>query len=120
MKYTDKDYKKFNIDLSNCYTFDDVVVATVKGSVENGAPISVYMLCEYDKCMMHNTIKEMFDAIFSVGNTIYFSNDGVKVTNTEPIKLNDGESVRVENGNVVIKKASLIKRFWNWITRKNK
>ena len=48
MKYTDKDYKKFNIDLSNCYTFADVVVATVRGCVENGAPISVYMLCEYD------------------------------------------------------------------------
>lgn len=120
MKYTDTDYKKFNIDLSDCYTFDDVVVATVKGSVENGAPISVYMLCEYNKCVTRETIKNMFDAIFSVGNTIYFSNDGVQVTNTKPVELNDGESIRVENGNVVIKKSSLIKRFWNWITRKNK
>ena len=39
MKYTKKDYAKFNIDLSKCETYDDVVICTVEGNINNGAPM---------------------------------------------------------------------------------
>ena len=40
-KYTQKDYIKNNIDLSNIETFDDYIVATVEGNVKNGNQVDV-------------------------------------------------------------------------------
>ena len=47
MKYTKKDYAKFNIDLSKCETYDDVVICTVEGNINNGAPIDKHMFAQY-------------------------------------------------------------------------
>ena len=107
MKYTKKDYAKFNIDLSKCETYDDVVICTVEGNINNGAPIDKHMFAQYCDIVENDAINNFLNEAFSTGTALNFSNGDCNIT-------------KVRNGQVVIKKASLIKRLWNWVTRKNK
>lgn len=120
MKYTSKDYAKYNIDLSKCETFDDIIVATIEGNVKNGAPLDKHMFDLYVAIMTHDAIQDMLDTVLAIGNTINITNNGIEICKSTPIKLGKNEVARVENGEVVIRKSSLVRRFWNWITRKNK
>lgn len=120
MKYTKKDYAKFNIDLSKCETYDDVVICTVEGNINNGAPIDKHMFAQYCDIVEKDAINEFLNEAFSAGTALNFSNGDCNITKVSAVELKEGESLKVENGQVIIKKASLIKRLWNWITRKNK
>ena len=120
MKYTKKDYAKFNIDLSKCETYDDVVIYTVEGNVNNGAPIDKHMFEQYCGIVEKDAINDFLNEAFSTGTAFNFSNGDCNISKVSAFELKDGESLKVENGQVVIKKASLIKRLWNWVTRKNK
>ena len=120
MKYTKKDYAKFNIDLSKCETYDDVVICTVECNINNGAPIDKHMFAQYCDIVENDAINNFLNEAFSAGTAFNFSNKDCNITKVSAVTLNEGESIKVENGNVVIKKASIIKRLWNWVTRKNK
>lgn len=120
MKYTKKDYAKFNIDLTKCETYDDVVICTVEGNINNGAPIDKHMFAQYCDIVEKDAIDNFLNEAFSAGTAFNFSNKDCNITKVSAVTLNEGESIKVENGNVVIKKASLIKRLWNWVKRKNK
>lgn len=120
MKYTKKDYAKFNIDLSKCETYDDVVTCTVEGNINNGAPIDKHMFAQYCDIVEKDAINNFLNEAFSAGTAFNFSNKDCNITKVSAVTLNEDEYIKVENGNVVIKKASLIKRLWNWVTRKNK
>ena len=120
MKYTKKDYAKFNIDLTKCETYDDVVICTVEGNINNCAPIDKHMFAQYCDIVEKDAINNFLNDAFSAGTAFNFSNKDCNITKVSAITLNEGESIKVENGNVVIKKASLIKRLWNWVTGKNK
>ena len=120
MKYTKKDYAKFNIDLSKCETYDDVIICTVEGNINNDAPIDKHMFAQYCDIVEKDAINNFLNEAFSAGTAFNFSNKDCNITKVSAVTLNEGESIKVENGNVVIKKASLIKRLWNWVTGKNK
>lgn len=120
MKYTKKDYAKFNIDLTKCETYDDVVICTVEGNINNCAPIDKHMFAQYCDIVEKDAINNFLNEAFSEGTAFNFSNKDCNITKVSAVTLNKGESIKVENGNVVIKKASLINRLWNWVTRKNK
>lgn len=120
MKYTKKDYAKFNIDLSKCERYDDVVIYTVEGNVNNGAPIDKHMFEQYCGIVEKDAINDFLNEAFSTGAAFNFSNGDCNITKVSAVELKDGESLNVENGQVIIKKTSLIKRLWNWVTRKNK
>lgn len=112
MKYTKKDYAKFNIDLSECETYDDVVICTVEGNVNNGAPIDKNMFAQYCSIVKNNAITDFLSEAFVSGTTINFSNGDISISKDSMLNI-DGKQFTV-------KKDSLIKRLWNWVTRKNK
>lgn len=103
-KYTQKDYIKNNIDLSNIETFDDYIVATVEGYVKNGNPVDKWMFRQYKLIIAHKSNEELINDALSFSDTIYNKE-------SEPETKTISETV---------KKASFFKRMWNNITRKNK
>lgn len=103
-KYTQKDYIKNNIDLSNIETFDDYIVATVEGNVKNGNPVDKWMFRQYKLIIAHKSNEELINDALSFSDTIYNKE-------SEPETKTISETV---------KKASFFKRMWNSITRKNK
>lgn len=103
-KYTQKDYIKNNIDLSNIETFDDYIVATVEGNVKNGNPVDKWMFRQYKLIIAHKSNEELINDALSFSDTIYNKE-------SEPETKTISETV---------KKASFFKRMWNGITRKNK
>lgn len=103
-KYTQKDYIKNNIDLSNIETFDDYIVATVEGNVKNGNPVDKWMFRQYKLIIAHKSNEELINDALSFSDTIYNKE-------SEPETKTISETV---------KKASFFKRVWNSITRKNK
>lgn len=112
MKYTKKDYAKFNIDLSKCETYDDVVICTVEGNVNNGAPIDKHMFAQYCDIVEKDAINDFLSEAFVNGTTINFSNGDVSISKDSAFNINGKQ--------FTVKKTSLIKRLWNWVTRKNK
>lgn len=103
-KYTQKDYIKNNIDLSNIETFDDYIVATVEGCVKNGTPVDKWMFRQYKLIIAHKSNEELINDALSFGNTIDKQESAIDTKTT-----NDSA-----------KKASFFKRVWNSLTRKNK
>lgn len=73
MKYTKKDYAKFNIDLSKCETYDDVVICTVEGNINNGAPIDKHMFAQYCDIVENDAINNFLNEAFSTGTALNFS-----------------------------------------------
>ena len=120
MKYTKKDYAKFNIDLSKCETYDDVVICTVEGNINNGAPIDKHMFAQYCDIVERDAVDEFIADMFDPDKDVSAKDVDANIFKLNTISLNEGESLKVENGNIIVKKPSAIKRFWNWITRKNK
>ena len=103
-KYTQKDYIKNNIDLSNIETFDDYIVATVEGNVKNGNPVDKSMFRQYKLIIAHKSNEELINDALSFSDTTY----------------NKESKPKTETGNETVEKASFFKRVWNSITRKNK
>lgn len=103
-KYTQKDYIKNNIDLSNIETFDDYIVVTVEGNVKNGNPVDKWMFRQYKLIIAHKSNEELINDALSFSDTTYNKE-------SEPETKTISETV---------KKASFFKRMWNNITRKNK
>lgn len=103
-KYTQKDYIKNNIDLSNIETFDDYIVATVEGNVKNGNPVDKWMFRQYKLIIAHKSNEELINDALSFSDTTY----------------NNGSEPETKTTNEAVKKTSFFKRIWNNITRKNK
>lgn len=101
-KYTQKDYIKNNIDLSNIETFDDYIVATVEGNVKNGNPIDRWMFKQYKLIIAHKSNEELINDVLSFSDTIY----------------NKGSEPKTETENETVKKASFFKRMFNIFKRK--
>lgn len=101
-KYTQKDYIKNNIDLSNVETFDDYIVATVEGYVKNGNPIDRWMFKQYKLIIAHKSNEELINDVLSFSDTIY----------------NKGSEPKTETENETVKKASFFKRMFNIFKRK--
>lgn len=101
-KYTQKDYIKNNIDLSNIETFDDYIVATVEGNVKNGNPVDKWMFRQYKLIIAHKSNEEPINDVLSFSDTIY----------------NKGSEPKTETENETVKKASFFKRMFNIFKRK--
>lgn len=101
-KYTQKDYIKNNIDLSNIETFDDYIVATVEGYVKNGNPVDKWMFEQYKSIITFNAMRDLVNDAFELGNTIY----------------NKENEVETKTENNSIKKDSFLKRMFNIFKRK--
>lgn len=101
-KYTQKDYIKNNIDLSNVETFDDYIVATVEGNVKNGNPVDRWMFKQYKLIIAHKSNEELINDVLSFSDTIY----------------NKGSEPKTETENETVKKASFFKRMFNIFKRK--
>lgn len=101
-KYTQKDYIKNNIDLSNIETFDDYIVATVEGNVKNGNPIDKWMFEQYKLIIANKSNEELINDALSFSDTIY----------------NKESEPKTETENETVKKASFFKRMFNIFKRK--
>lgn len=101
-KYTQKDYIKNNIDLSNIETFDDYIVATVEGYVKNGNPIDRWMFKQYKLIIAHKSNEELINDVLSFSDTIY----------------NKGSEPETKTTNEAVKKTSFFKRMFNIFKRK--
>lgn len=112
-KYTQKDYIKNNIDLSNIKTFDDYIVATVEGYVKNGNPVDKWMFEQYKSIIAFNAMSVLVNNALKSDNTIY-KQEGEFFTKTV------NKSYNTKNNDNSVKKESFLKRMWNSITRKNK
>ena len=101
-KYTQKDYIKNNIDLSNIETFDDYIVATVEGNVKNGNPVDKWMFRQYKLIIAHKSNEELINDALSFSDTTY----------------NKKSEPKTETENKTVKKASFFKRMFNIFKRK--
>lgn len=101
-KYTQKDYIKNNIDLSNIETFDDYIVATVEGYVKNGNPVDKWMFRQYKLIIAHKSNEELINDALSFSDTTY----------------NKESKPETKTTNEAIKKTSFFKRMFNIFKRK--
>ena len=101
-KYTQKDYIKNNIDLSNIEAFDDYIVATVEGNVKNGNPVDKWMFRQYKLIIAHKSNEELINDVLSFSDTIY----------------NKGSKPETNPTNEAVKKTSFFKKMFNIFKRK--
>ncbi len=101
-KYTQKDYIKNNIDLSNIETFDDYIVATVEGCVKNGNPVDKWMFRQYKLIIAHKSNEELINDALSFSDTIY----------------NKESEAETKTTNEAVKKTSFFKRIFSFLKRK--
>lgn len=101
-KYTQKDYIKNNIDLSNIETFDDYIVATVEGNVKNGNPVDKWMFRQYKLIIAHKSNEELINDALSFSDTTY----------------NNGSEPEIKTTNEDVKKTSFFKRMFGFLKRK--
>lgn len=101
-KYTQKDYIKNNIDLSNIETFDDYIVATVEGNVKNSNPVDKWMFRQYKLIIAHKSNEELINDALSFSDTIY----------------NKESEPETKPTNEAVKKTSFFKRMFNIFKRK--
>lgn len=101
-KYTQKDYIKNNIDLSNIETFDDYIVATVEGNVKNGNPVDKWMFEQYKLIIAHKSNEELI-------------NDALSFSDTNYNKESEPETKTISE---TVKKTSFFKRIFGFLKRK--
>lgn len=101
-KYTQKDYIKNNIDLSNIETFDDYIVATVEGYVKNGNPVDKWMFRQYKLIIAHKSNEELINDVLSFSDTIYNKESEPETKLTKK----------------AVKKTSFFKRMFGFLKRK--
>ena len=116
MKNTKNKYAAYIIDVSNCYTYDDIVTATVEGNVKNGAPIDGHMFYQYLNIIEDNHLNTLLKVIHNMNDRV---EKVVKITmpEIEPYNLSKDEYLVYDNGKVTKKKKSIFIRLWNFLKR---
>lgn len=117
MKNVKKNNKKFVIDMTKLESYDDAVIAIVEGYIDNGVPVTKYLFEEYRDIIELNTVLNLMDTVRYNGNTIRFDENGFEICYTDKLELNDGDGIKVKNDEVVVKRSSLFKRFFNIFKR---
>lgn len=117
MKNVKKNNKKFVIDMTNIESYDDAVIAIVEGYINNGTPVTKHLFAEYCDIVERDVMFDFMKFIFDKGNTIRFDDNGFEICYTDTLELNDGDSIKVKNNEVVVKRSSLFKRFFNIFKR---
>lgn len=116
-KKTTKKVKKSApiIDLTMAEDDIDVFAAYGRMKVEQGLPISPIEL----EAIITNHIDAILATMFTWNNVVMLKEDGTYVAmNLSVYKPETEEKADVEVKPA--KKPGIFKRFWNWITRKNK
>lgn len=114
MKNTKNKYAAYIIDVSNCYTYDDIVNATVEGSVKNGTPIDRHMFAQYLDIIEVNQLSTLLKVIHNLTDDVERT---VKITmpEIEPYNLSKNEYLIYDNGKVTKKKKSIFVRLYNYL-----
>lgn len=114
MKNTKNKYAAYIIDVSNCYTYDDIVTATVEGNIKNGTPVDRHMFAQYLDIIEDNHISTILKVIRKVTDDVERT---VKITmpEVEPYNLSKNEYLVYDNGKVTKKKKSIFVRLYNFL-----
>lgn len=114
-KVTKKTIKKefkpaYVVDLTNVKTAEDMVVAFAEAKMST-------VLTEYEIDTLYSRIvTETFEVMDSMANSVINVKKAV-------VDISNGSSLVINKDGIKIeepKKPNIFKRFWNWLTRKNK
>lgn len=96
----------FTVDITDCETVEDLIIKIADAKLSVGLCISEKeleaILDEQIELVVEETIEQMFDG----HNALILNEDG---------EIEHLDAVKVE---VNKKRPNVLKRFWNWITRK--
>lgn len=108
---------KYIYDITNCESEMDILFAFGTVNIVYGLDVTADMheaMMEICKQDMLYLLSMMTDSKILMRDNGLFT----EVPNTKVYKLNTDEKAVIKNGNVVVQKKNVFKRFWNWITRK--
>ena len=114
MKNIKNKYVAYTIDVSNCYTYDDIVMATVEGNVKNGAPIDRHMFVQYLNIIEDNNIDTLVRVVRNINDKIE-KTVKIAMPDIEPYNLSKNEYLVYDNGKVTKKKKSIFVRLYNFL-----
>ena len=97
---------KFIVDLTKAESATDVYAQFALAKQEAGLPLS----------------NEEFNAIMLIAGIVAVEDLGEAINNvSKSIEIKNGEKLVFDaKGHFTVKKPNIFRRFWNWITRKNK
>lgn len=116
-----KDNKKFKpvwtIDITGITDVNDIINEIVYAKVNNNIAISNAELND----IINNTIDLTVLTLFGGHNAVVKMPDGrIITTDMYEYSIDNSEEVVIDGGSPKIRKKNIFRRFWNWITRKNK
>lgn len=108
------------VDLTNVHTPEDVIVKFVKAKLAASDNLTKSEINIYNDNIVNKTVDEMINQLFTNNNAILYKDGERHKLNLKEFVVENDNKLEVSKDGVKIKKPNIFKRFWNWITRKNK
>lgn len=108
------------VDLTGVHTPEDVIVEFVKAKLAASDNLTKSEINIYNDTIVDDTIGKMINQMFTNNNAILYKNGELHKLDLKEFAVENGNKLEISKDGVKVKKPNIFKRFWNWITRKNK
>lgn len=108
------------VDLTNVHTPEDVIVEFVKAKLAASDNLTKSEINIYNDAIVDGTIDKMINQMFTNNNAVLYKDGELHKLDLKEFAVENGNKLEISEDGVKVKKPNIFKRFWNWITRKNK
>ena len=108
------------VDLTNVHTPEEVIVEFVKAKLAASDNLTKSEINIYNDTIVNETVGEMINQMFTDNNAILYANGKLHKLYMKEFVVENDNKLEISKDGVKVKKPNIFKRFWNWITRKNK
>lgn len=117
---TNKFKPVYVIDITNDTTVADTIASVVLARTSANLKISENDLTDITISTISNITNNVIADLFGDHNAVIKTNNGFKQIDLCMFEMKDDEQFCLTTDSAKIRKKNIFKRFWNWITRKNK
>ncbi len=108
------------VNLTNVHTPEDVIVEFVKAKLAASDNLTNSEINIYNDSIVNETVGEMINQLFTDNNAVLYANGKLHKLSMKEFIVENDNKLEISKDGVKVKKPNIFKRFWNWITRKNK
>lgn len=108
------------VDLTNVHTPEEVIVEFVKAKLAASDNLTKSEINIYNDSIVNETVGEMINQLFTDNNAVLYANGKLHKLSMKEFIVENDNKLEISKDGVKVKKPNIFKRFWNWITRKNK
>lgn len=108
------------VNLTNVHTPEEVIVEFVKAKLAASDNLTKSEINIYNDTIVNETVDELINQMFTDNNAILYADGKLHKLSMKEFIVENDNKLEISKDGVKVKKPNIFKRFWNWITRKNK